>query len=61
MTMLNKWFCKLSLKPEKTELKPQSPWRKCEKIVQEKLPKYDKGSKVTIPLSNSDVVEPIIA
>ena len=43
------------------EPRPQSPWRQCEKIVQEKFPKYNKGTEINIPPSAPEVVQPILA
>lgn len=46
---------------EPAGLKPQSPWRTCERIIQGKFPKYKKGTDVAVPLSNPETLEPILA
>lgn len=43
-----------------SELKPQSPWRPLERIVQAKMPEFQKGTNVEIPMSNPDTAKPIM-
>lgn len=54
-------FKRLKIKEDPAGLKPQSPWRNSERIVQGKFVKYRKGTDVQIPLSNPENVEPILA
>lgn len=54
-------FKQLFKSEQKTELRPQSPWRRCEQIVQKKLPKFDKRTSLEIPLREPEVVNLILA
>ncbi|XP_071467816.1 uncharacterized protein [Marmota flaviventris] len=48
------------LKLEQKELKSQSPWRGIERIVQAKMPEFQKGTTVEVTLSNPQTVQPIM-
>lgn len=48
------------LKLEQKELKSQSPWRGIERIVQAKMPEFQKGTTVEVTLSNPQTVKPIM-
>lgn len=55
------WPGKLKIhRSDSKELRPQSPWRSCEQIVQTTMPKCDKGAKISVALSNPEIVEPIL-
>lgn len=59
-TKMKRAFARLSVREDWRELKPQSPWRNIEKVVQDKFPECRKGTKLNDLLIDPEKVQPLL-